>query len=283
MGWWQGAASTEIRDPYKYIQAMCARAKPEMPDNPSLAQEIAAVGYGRAIDLDTGEIFEPDPLPLPVPRGGHPMHAPKRATRQLGWVGHADGTATQTWATDKPNERIQTMSFIPYPFLKVNNVDQGRDHLLKLWQKLDAEIDTIRSSDPQLIEYNKARASTLAEVIAQLMSPFYASTEDVLRESMNRWTARQNGAGHDTPGLGEELWDPLARQENVTVVKTTGGSSRPSRSGGAPPAPPKPKAKLDEQKVTFIKHSLANGTMTPEVLAGMFACTVDDIKAANDS
>jgi hypothetical protein len=40
---------------------------------------------------------------------------------------------------------------------------------------------------------------------------------------------------------------------------------------------------LDEQKVTFIKHSLANQTLTPEKMAEMFACSVDDIKAANDS
>jgi hypothetical protein len=41
--------------------------------------------------------------------------------------------------------------------------------------------------------------------------------------------------------------------------------------------------KLDDQKIRFVKHCLATGAQTPETLAAMFSCTIDDIKAANDS
>lgn len=199
-------------------------------------------------------------------------YAPSRATHVKSTVGHKDGTTLITWGTAVSGEKLVTMMFHSYPFVKVNNVDQGRNHLLTLWKKLDDSIDQIRGlqTDLTLIEAEKIRAQTLAEVLAQLMSPFYEDSTAVLRESMNRWTARENNAEHESPGLAETHWDPTSR-------------------GGAVAAPGAPAARkrvqLGEDKIRFIKHTLSqnNPPMTAETLAGMFACSIEDIKEAFDS
>jgi hypothetical protein len=187
--------------------------------------------------------------------------------------GHGNGIFSIFWWTKtQPGVKIETIEYQPYPFRRVNNMDQGREHLLTLWKKLDAEIDTIRASSPELTEYNKTRASTLAEVIAQLMSMFYADTNAVLVESMNRWTARQEGREHQTPGLAEHVWDPTTRYSGPAFNAAT-------RNVGAPV---KMKIQFDDAKTNFIKHCLQTGIQTPETLATMFSCSVDDIRAVVD-
>lgn len=198
------------------------------------------------------------------------MHVPKRATAILSVVGTGDGRNMLTWATAVSGERIKTMTFNPYP-RKVDMVDQGRDVCLELWRSLDAKIDTIRGPEPTDTELHKEAALTYAKVIALVMSPFYADQQAVLAESMNRWKARQEGRDHESPGLAESIWDPATRFDGTPYSKE---AEAKARTRGA-----KPKVKLDDQKINFIKHCLENGTMTPEVLAGMFDVSVDDIKA----
>lgn len=202
--------------------------------------------------------------------------APRLATHIKSVVGDSAGRNILTWGTPTSGEKIKTMMFHPYPG-KVD-MDQGRNICLELWQKLDACIDQIRGTqvDNALIEAEKVRATALAEVIALVMQPFYADSTAVLQESMNRWTGRQEGRDHESPGLAEAIWNPSTRFDGTPFTEA---NEVKARSGNAPKA----KVVLDEQKITFIKHTLSTGAMSPEVLAGMFSCTVDDIKAANDS
>lgn len=205
-------------------------------------------------------------------------YTPKRATHMRSVHGHGDGRTTIRWATEKSGETLTTMVFHAYP-RKVDMPgvhDQGRDVCVELWHKLDNTIDQIRGGqvDVQLLEFEKVRASTLADTIALIMSPFYADTNAVLAESMTRWKARQEGREHESPGLAESIWDPLSRFDGTPYSRE---AEQRARNGGAAA---KTRVQFDEQKITFIKHTLENGQMTPEVLAGMFNCTVDDIKAA---
>ena len=195
-------------------------------------------------------------------------YAPLGASSIVSVYGRADGTNLLTWHTD--HGKVQTLSFHSYPFMEVNGMDQGRNHLLTLWQKLDAEIDTIRSLSPEhpAVEVNKVRATTLAEVIQQLMHMFYADTNAVLAESMNRWEARQQGRQHESPGLAESYWDPTLRGAAATVERNKQTIA------------PKP---LDPQKAAFVKHSLESGAMSPEELAKMFGVSIEVIKATVDA
>lgn len=202
------------------------------------------------------------------------MHYPQRATGLSSIVGHSDGRTILTWHTEVSGEKVKTMAFHAYP--RKVDMDQGRDVLVKFWQDLDVVIDGIRDTTHpmglQALEIEKTRAYTLAEVLAHLMSPFYENREAVLAESMNRWKARQEGkTDHESPGLAERIWDPATRFDGTPYSVEAEKKARTRTA--------KPKVVLDDQKVTFIKHCLENGSMTAEVLAGMFNCTVDDIKA----
>jgi len=189
-------------------------------------------------------------------------YMPRRATSILSHVDHGNGTATNTWATEVSGERIQTASFHPYP--RKVNMDQGRNIVVELWHRLDQAIDQIRGGqvDVQLLELEKIRAMTLAETIVLVMPHFYAETNLVLAESMERWKARQAGEVRDTSGLAESEWVVTAPTPVVSI----------------------PVAQVfDEQKTNFIKHSISTGVMDAKTLAGMFKCSEADIKAAYDS
>lgn len=201
------------------------------------------------------------------------MYGPLNGRGPQGVKIHIDGTASVNWWIDnEPGVQVEVIEYIPYPFRKVNNMDQGRNHLMKIWQKLDACIDKIRTESQMPTEFEKVQANTYADVLAQLMSPFYADATAVLAESMSRWKARQAGEERQSPGLAEHFWNPIGRYDKMPVQ-----SSGSTRSGGA--VSTKPAVKFDQQKTTFIKHCLENGLQSPETLATMFDCTADDIKA----
>lgn len=200
-------------------------------------------------------------------------HAPQRATGITSVVGTGDGRHILTWSTNVSGERIKTVMFHPYP-RKVDMQDQGRNICLELWTGLDSMIDEIRNV--QIPEHTRAErqieARLLAKVIALVMAPFYEDDTAVLRESMTRWKARQDGQEHESPGLAEAIWNPNTRFDGTPYSED---SERRTRAGSAPKA----KVVFDEQKITFIKHCLENGLQTPEALAGMFNCSIEDIKA----
>jgi hypothetical protein len=209
------------------------------------------------------------------------MYAPKRATQMLSTTHDAEGRVIIRWATPESGERITTISFLPYPRKADMPAQPGRALLVKFWHELDSEIDVIRSPNPPQdglsIDERKVRASTLAWMLAEIMAPFYATGNDVLAESMARWTARQNDTEHESPGLAEHLWDPTSRFDGTPYSRA---NEERARNGGARTITP---AKLDEQKTAFVKHALETGAMKPEGLASMFGVSIEVIRAAVDS
>lgn len=199
--------------------------------------------------------------------------APRRATSLLSVAVDASGRSIITWGTTTSGERIKTMMFNAYP--RKMDMDQGRNVCLEMWRRLDGLIDKIKAGDTgEQVELTKARATELSENIALVMSPFYSDSVAVLQESQVRWTARQEGREHESPGLAEGIWDPANRWDGTPYSRD---AVHKVRNGGASVA--KKAVKFDEQKLTFIRHTLENGQMSPEVLAGMFECSVEDIKA----
>lgn len=241
-----------------------------------------SVGYTAARQIDATDPYDFNydfwvcancHLPsLLVLKGLTHMLIPKRATALLGVHGQENGTSILTWSTEVAGERIKTITYEPY--LRKVDMDQGREHLVKFWRELDELIDSIRSDaqPSDIVVEDKVRAKTYAEVLAQLMSPFYADSNAVLAESMNRWKARQEGRDYESPGLAETIWDPSTRFDGTPYSRE---NEQKVRAGGAVKA----RVKLDEQKVTFVNHCLQTGSMGVEQLAAMFSCTVDDIKA----
>lgn len=202
-----------------------------------------------------------------------------RATAVLSTHGKTDGTWITRWATEVSGERIETMNYSPYLRKVDMPQNDGRGHLVKLWERLDEHIELIKfvmggGKDPEDVNLTKARATELSVVIAQLMSPFYSDSIAVLQEAQARWSARVEGREHESPGLAESIWDPNTRFDGTPYSRDAVAKVR---NGGALS---KKTVVFDDTKINFIRHCLETGSQTPEVLAGMFGCTVDDIKAA---
>jgi hypothetical protein len=206
----------------------------------------------------------------------HGMYVLKDATALLSINGQGDGRTYLTWGM-KDGSKVTTMVYKPYP--RKVDMDQGRNVLVALWQRLDDKINYIR--DPQnviveLQDYEKAQANCLADTLALIMPTYYADSRAVLVESMKRWEARQAGVEHESPGLAESIWNPNTRADGTPWSRE---NEAKVRSGGAVRAP----VQLDDQKIAFVKHSLANGVIAADKLAEMFNCSIEDIQRANDS
>lgn len=202
-------------------------------------------------------------------------YIPKNATHLASVVSEDTGRCILTWATKESGVKVKTMVFHPYP--RKADMDQGRNILVEMWRWLDRDIDTIRGNPGHDMEHDKTHAMALAETIALLMAPFYADSKAVLAESMNRWTARQEGREHESPGLAESIWDPATRFDGTPY-------SRESEAKVATrTAPVKPKVIFDDTKIKFIKHCIDSGAQTAKVLAGMFQCAESDIQEAYES
>lgn len=81
-----------------------------------------------------------------------------------------------------------------------------------IWQMLDAEVDIIKNdTDTEQLSRDarvaaRYRARGLAEALAVLMPPFFTTADDIVREAIKRWEARQAGEEMKTPGLGRLKW-----------------------------------------------------------------------------
>lgn len=205
---------------------------------------------------------------------------PHNAVGLMSVVGSEDGTQILRWRL-KDKTIVSTMNYHPYP--RKVDMAPGRAHLVKFWEELDTLIDSIRDdsgvANPHIEDY-KIKATTYAEVLAELMHPFYADHTAVLQESMARWQARKEGIVRQTPGLAEAIWDPNTRFDGTPYSRESEAKVR-TRSGGAPGKPIP--AALDEQKKTFIKTMLSNGSMDATTLASMFEVSVEVIEAAASS
>lgn len=199
-------------------------------------------------------------------KGHTDMLVPKGATALLSCTGRGDGITECRFAT--PEGKVTTLTYTPYP--RKVDMDQGRGHLLNIWEKLDTELALIKQDvGGHYAEYHKARAGALAEVLAGLMAPFFTTREEITREALARWTAKQEGRDHVTPGLAEEVWDP---QRNFD------GSPRTPVGGGTAVVTTKA-LKLRPEQVAFVKKALDGGMMDAPALAGMFKVDVSEIEA----
>lgn len=203
------------------------------------------------------------------------MLAPIGATAILSTNGVEEGIHIHTWATETQGQRIQTMTFHPYP-MKVDMPKphrDGRSILVELWSDLDDAIDQVKVAGPEQIEACKASATAYALVIAKIMHPFYENGIAVLREAQVRWLKRQEGtaADHQSPGLAESIWNPNTRFDGTPYsnaeVKRRQAEAPPRQE--RKPAAAKEAVKLDDTKIAFIKHSLQTSSLTVEQLAAM--------------
>jgi hypothetical protein len=193
------------------------------------------------------------------------MRCPKNATALLHVFGRTDGINELTWAT--PDGRKKTLHFAAYPAKVGMDTVKSATHLNTLWEMLDTEVESIKKSAD---EFNKYRARAFAEVLCILMQPFYENPDAVAREALARYKARTEGSEHETPGLGEAIWDPYTRWDGTVIEqKKSSPSSKPVNNKPFPP-----------EAIPGAKQALDLKMMTLSQLAKMYDVSEDTVRSA---
>lgn len=144
--------------------------------------------------------------------------------------------------------------------------------LFSLWRLLDHKVEELMA-DPS-DQQRKFEARGIAETLTVLMAKFYPTADDVVREAVSRYKHKQNGVEHESPGLGEHLWNPLYNADGSP--RTFTAAATPAKA--APVARPKKKSSISEGTITAIKGFLAAGLESVDV-AKMFNVSVADVDA----
>lgn len=137
-----------------------------------------------------------------------------------------------------------------------------------IWEMLDNAVDNMHTTkDADDLAYQKARARTLCEVLHPLMSPFYESPDDVVREALARFKARTGGEEHETPGLGEHIFDRNTRWDGISY--------------SAAPAPKKSKRtgkSIPPSSLGSVRQGIDSGMFTVTQIAQMYDVSPDEVK-----
>jgi hypothetical protein len=137
--------------------------------------------------------------------------------------------------------------------------------LYSLWRLLDSKVDTFMV-DPTDLDMNdtKAAARGVAEAIQLLMVKFYPTPDDVVREAVKRYKARQANQLHESPGLGEFLWDPNFDYDGKQRTQIAAKAKTPIK------APAVVTKITDQETLSGIKNAHQSGMFTKQQIAEIY-------------
>lgn len=215
------------------------------------------------------------------------MYAPYGAKACLSACGRTDGITELRWAMED-GTRKTTIEFHPYP--RKVDMNAGESLLRKTWELLDSKVHVIlrEPNGPgdnaiEAADRERARieARGVAEVLAIHMKPFLTDTDDVVKEAVKRYKAKQAGERHETPGLSEHLWDPNTNWDGSPRVKVASPKSRPAAKPATRPKVDSASTKtLSSEEAEGIKSAVESGMFTKEDVAGMFKVSLATVEAA---
>jgi len=105
----------------------------------------------------------------------------------------------------------------------------------QIWKMLDDCIDQVK--DPQINEVQRAVAGNQARAycntLVLFMTPIFTTSDDIAKEAMKRWKARQQGVEHHTPGMMHATYKTVMDGE-VMYEGNGGWVADPAFATGAP-------------------------------------------------
>lgn len=146
----------------------------------------------------------------------------------------------------------------------------GKPVILSCWEELDILMDRIK--DPAEVDRDGAIAEArgAAKILVKWTAPHYRTTQDISREALRRWTARQQGEDPYTLGT-------VVAQASADLAVSLG-----TRTGTAAPAVrtprPAPSKQFTQEEVTAIKNGHSMGFSLKD-LATAFKCQESNISA----
>lgn len=204
------------------------------------------------------------------------MYTPNNADALLHVHGRTDGIHEITWAL-KDKTKVITLTYHPYPmkvFPEGIVSPSGRHLLLETWNHLDSKVDIIMSpqvgpgdNEVEAKERERAKyeARGIAEILQKFMSPFYNEADDIVREAVARYKARQSGTEHETKGLAEKYWDHNTRWDGTPYSQDA--------------KPISTKKALDKETIKGIKNALAAGLFDEAGVADLYKITIEQVRS----
>ena len=159
----------------------------------------------------------------------------------------------------------------------------GPTLLQRTWDLLDSKTEIIMmprvGDENELSLQNRAearhQARGIAEVLALFMVPHFTTADEIVREAVRRYKAKQAGdTEYETAGLGSRAWEPPPGDTKYKPVEQTATPAPRKRLGARKPA----EKQLTEAEKASIKQGLTFG-ITASQLADTFKVSVQTIES----
>lgn len=157
----------------------------------------------------------------------------------------------------------------------------GPNLLQKTWGLLDAEVDLIKDPGGQeFVEYHKAKARGIAEVLALFMPPHFTTGDEIVREALRRYNARTSGDNeYETAGLGSRRLEPPPGATRQTSQKQA-----PQKEVRTVPAGSRTRAvkEIPSSAVDTSRKGIEQGMFTVAMIAKMYGTTEEQVVSQLD-
>lgn len=196
--------------------------------------------------------------------------APLNAIAMLSVYGKSHGVNEVTFVV-KGGEHKKILFVHSYDRRPYSMGVNPNDILLNTWKRLDIYTEMLMLGPTmevplggEELAVTKAKARAFAEVLSDMMPPFFTTADAVVREAIQRYQNRDNPE-YETPGLGVKS---LAEFDKPVLVR---------------PSKPKPEVRLDENTQVNIKKALESGLFNVNQLAksyGVSEAVIEAIRSA---
>jgi hypothetical protein len=184
-----------------------------------------------------------------------------------------DGITEIRWAMPNGEKRM-TVQMTAGPTL-----------LQRTWDLLDAKMEVImvkpelgRDDTTSWMEA-KQQARGIAEVLAMFMVPHFSTADEIAREAVARYKARQSGdTEYETAGLGSRRYEPPAatileraneRRSAPAATKTRRQPVKRAATGN----------KIPDGAVNTVKNAISGGMFTLAQVAKTYSMTEAEVKS----
>lgn len=191
---------------------------------------------------------------------------PYRATALLSIRSRPDGMAEVDYAVGSGQHAV-ILTAHPYDRRSELMGINPNDILLLTWKRIDLYTEMVISAGgpPTDLAVAKGKARAYAEVLADMMPPFFTTPDEIVREAVNRYNNRDNPE-YETPGLGIES---LAAFDMRPAVQKRSTPTGPKSTGN----------QIPDTAVATNKAAIESNMFTVNQVAAIYKMNPDEVKS----
>lgn len=196
------------------------------------------------------------------------LMAPRDAVTWLSENVRLDGISEIRWAMPNGEKKVTVQ------------MSAGPTLLQRTWDLLDAKVNFIMDDSLNAApekERAKYEARGIADVLAMFMVPHFATSDDIVREAMRRYKAREAGdTEYETAGLGSRRYEPPA----AVVMARADEARKPAKTKTRAPSTPRATGKkIPDAAIETSLKGIQSKMFTPAQIGSMYGMTAAEVKA----